>query len=260
MQLCLDVGNSHIFGGIFNDDKISLRFRHATALHNTSDELGIFLKAVIKENGCDIKKIKDIAISSVVPSLDYSLRSACIKYFNINPLFISSEIKTNLTIKIDQPSELGADLIADAVAATQLFPKKNIIIISMGTATTFSAINKKQEYLGVAILPGMRLSMEALQGNTAKLFAVEIMKPPSVLGKNTTASIQSGLYFGQLGVFREITQRITEEYFKDDAPVIIGCGGFSHLFEQEHIFTELMPDLILLGLKHILDLNRGPQK
>ncbi len=255
MQLCLDVGNSHIFGGIFDGTELTLRFRHATALHNTSDELGIFLKSVLKENNCDIKKIKSIAISSVVPSLDYSLRAACIKYFDITPLFINADTKTGLSIQIDNPHELGADLIADATAATHIFPNKNIIIISMGTATTYSAITKNREFLGVSISPGMRLSMEALQGNTAKLFAVEITKPASVLGKNTTASIQSGLYFGQLGVFREITQRITHEYFQDEPPLIIGCGGFSHLFEKEGIFTELMPDLILQGLKTILDLN-----
>lgn len=259
MQLCLDVGNSHIFGGLFNGDELILRFRHPTTLHNTSDELGLFLKTVLRENNFDANTVKDIAISSVVPSLDYSLRSACIKYFDITPLFVSADIKTGLTIQIDNPHELGADLIADAVAAVQHFPEKNIIIISMGTATTFSAVNKKQQFLGVSILPGMRLSMAALQGNTAKLFEVEIMKPASVLGKNTTASIQSGLYFGQLGVFREITQRITDEYFNGESPLIIGCGGFSHLFEHEGIFTELMPDLILVGLKQILDLNREPK-
>ncbi|MDX2163948.1 MAG: type III pantothenate kinase [Gammaproteobacteria bacterium] len=257
MQLCLDVGNSHIFGGIFDGTDLSLRFRHPTALHSTSDELGIFLKTVLRENNIDLSNITDIGISSVVPSLDYSLRSACIKYFNINPLFINADIKTGLTIQIDNPHELGADLICDAVAASQHFPSKNIIIISMGTATTYSAISKNREFLGVSISPGMRLSMEALQGNTAKLFAVEIKKPTSVLGKNTTASIQSGLYFGQLGVFRELTQRISEEYFTDDSPIIIGCGGFSQLFEKEGVFTAWMPDLILQGLKHILDLNRG---
>jgi len=257
MQLCLDVGNSHIFGGIFDGNELTLRFRHPTTLHSTSDELGIFLKTVLRENSIDLKNINGIGISSVIPSLDYSLRAACIKYFNITPLFLSADIKTGLTIHIDNPHELGADLIADAVGATQQFPNKNLIIISMGTATTYSAITKNREFLGVSISPGMRLSMEALQVNTAKLFAVEITKPASVLGKNTTASIQSGLYFGQLGVFREIIQRITEEHFKDESPIVIGCGGFSQLFEKEGVFTAWMPDLILQGLKTVLALNRG---
>ena len=156
-----------------------------------------------------------------------------------------------LQIKTHHPKELGADLICNSLAAIKCYPNKNIIIIDLGTATTFSAINNKHEYLGVAILPGMKLSMDALHINTAKLFSVEITKPESVIGKNTTESIQSGLYFGQLGVIREIIRRITSEYFNHKKPVIIGTGGFSHLFEQEKIFTAIIPDLILQGLRDL---------
>ncbi len=252
MMLCLDVGNSHIFGGVFDDTQLKLSFRHATMSNHTSDQLGIFLRNVLRENDLGEQLIKKIAISSVVPSMDYSLRAGCIKYFNIDPLFVSANIVTDLHIKIYNPQELGADLITNAIAAKAEFPHKNIIVISMGTATTFCAVTKHSEHLGVAILPGMKLSMDALHTNTAKLVAVEIMKPRSVIGKNSTESIQSGLYFGQLGVMREMIHRITTEYFSDEAPVIIGTGGFSHIFESEKIFTAIMPDLILQGLRQVL--------
>jgi type III pantothenate kinase len=254
MMLCLDVGNSHIFGGVFEKNELKLRFRHATMPNHTSDQLGVFLKNVLQENDLKGSLVKKIAISSVVPSMDYSLRAGCIKYFKIDPLFVSAATVPDLKIKIYNPDELGADLITDAIAALAEFPKKNIIVINMGTATTFCAINKHREHMGVAILPGMKLSMDALHMNTAKLVAVEIMKPRSVIGKNSTESIQSGLYFGQLGVMREMIHRITTECFSDSdkKPVIIGTGGFSHIFESEKIFTAVMPDLILQGLKEIL--------
>jgi type III pantothenate kinase len=254
MILCLDVGNSQIFGGVFDKDQLLLRFRHDTTVSSTSDQLGIFLKSALRENNITAK-ISNIAICSVVPSLDYSLRSACIKYFNLEPTFLSTDIQTGLNFQYINPAELGADRIANAIAAMHAFPNKNLIVIDFGTATTFCVITKNHVYLGGAILAGMKLSMNALQTNTAKLFAVEIVKPDNVVGRSTKENIQSGLYFGQLGIIREFTQRITVEHFKDETPVIIGTGGFSHLFEQEGIFTKVMPDLILHGLRLVLKLK-----
>jgi type III pantothenate kinase len=254
MILCLDVGNSQIFGGVFERNEILLRFRHDTTASTTSDQLGIFLKSVLRENGLK-SHIKHIAVCSVVPSIDYSLRSACIKYFNVDPVFLQADVKTGLDLKYTNPHELGADRLANAIAAVDAFPNKNLIIIDFGTATTFCAINKKKAYLGGAILAGMKLSMNALQANTAKLFAVEIVKPDSIVGRTTKENIQSGLYFGQLGIIREFTQKITHEHFKNEKPIIIGTGGFSYLFEQEGIFTTVMPDLILQGLRLVLKLN-----
>ena len=161
MILCLDVGNSQIFGGLFEQQKIQLKFRYSTRKEATSDELGVFLKNVLNENGIDHHKVTEIAISSVVPSLDYSLSSACKKYFNIVPFILKAGVKTGLLIKIKNPLELGADLIAGAMAAVDQFPGKNLIIVDFGTATTFAAISSKKEYLGTVILSGVRLSMQA---------------------------------------------------------------------------------------------------
>lgn len=255
MILCLDVGNSQVYGGVFVDKQIRLRFRHTTQQGSTSDQLGIFLKSVLRENGVDPDGIKQIAICSVVPHMDYSLRSACIKYFDIEPFMLQAGVKTGLKIKYINPTEVGADRIANAIAVSQLFPNKNIIAVDLGTATTVCAVSNKKEYLGGVILTGMRLSMEALQNKTAKLFAVEIISPETTLGRSTRESIQSGLYYGQLGAIREIAERITKDVFADQAPKLIGTGGFAHLFEKEKLFTAIMPDLVLDGLRFALEMN-----
>ncbi|TAL62782.1 MAG: type III pantothenate kinase, partial [Legionella sp.] len=197
MILCIDVGNSHIYGGVIEGEEIKLRFR-LSSIMSTSDELGIFLKSVLRENHCSPEAIKQIGICSVVPQLDYSLRSACVKYFGIDPFLLQAGVKTGLNIKYRNPLEVGADRIANAIAATHSFPNQNVIVIDFGTATTFCVINDKKEYLGGAILPGVRLSVEALSKNTAKLPSVEIVKVENTVGRSTTESIQSGIFYGAL--------------------------------------------------------------
>lgn len=256
MILCLDVGNSQIFGGVFDDSKIKVKFRYAARKEATSDEMGVFLKNVLTENGINNNQVKEIAISSVVPSLDYSLGSACKKYFNIAPFVLKAGVKTGLQIKTRHPLELGSDLIAGGIAGVDRFPGKNIIIVDFGTATTFAVISAKKEYLGTVILPGIRLSMEVLGERAAKLQAVEIIKPKNVVGRSTVESIQAGLYFGQRGMVSEINQKIIEEVFQEDSPVIIGTGGFIPLFKDDGLFTAVMPNLVLDGLCIALALNR----
>ncbi len=249
MILCLDVGNSQIFGGLFEKAEIKLRFRYDSRQSLTSDQLGVFLKSVLRENDIDPLCIKSIAIASVVPSIDYSLRAACVKYFNITPFILQHGVKTGLTNCYLTPSEVGADRIANAIAAAHYYPKRDLIVVDMGTATTFEVITAGNEYLGGAILAGMRLSMEALQNNTAKLSSVEIIHLDQVIGRTTRENLQSGLYFGQLGMIREITSRISVEAFAGRKPFVIGTGGFAYLFEKENIFSEIAPDLVLQGIR-----------
>lgn len=165
-------------------------------------------------------------------------------------------VKTGLKIKYRDPLEVGADRIANAIAATQQFPNKNIIVVDFGTATTFCVISKNKEYLGGVITAGMKLAMDALQSNTAKLSPVNIIKPKTVTGRSTMESIQSGLYYTQLAALEQICQRITKEHFPDEAPLIIGTGGFAYLFEEEQIFSMVIPDLVLQGLRLMVELNR----
>jgi type III pantothenate kinase len=254
MMLSIDVGNSHIYGGVFSGDEICLRFRH-TSSNSTSDELGIFLKTVLRENQCDPDTIKAISICSVVPQLDYSLRAACIKYFGLEPFLLQAGVKTGLNIKYRNPVDVGADRIANAIAGTHLFPGKNLIIIDFGTATTFCAITTQKAYLGGAILPGVRLAVDALSKNTAKLPAVDIVKVEQAVGRSTIESIQSGVFYGALGACRELIGRIKQEAFPEQPVLVLATGGFASLFEKHGLYDHHLPDLVLQGVRIAAELN-----
>lgn len=255
MILCLDVGNTQIYAGLFDKDKMVLSFRKNSKSGASSDETGIFLRSAIRENGYDPAKVKQIAICSVVPEVIYSLRGACMKYFNINPFILQAGVKTGLKVKYRNPLEVGADRIANSIAATHLYPGKNLILVDLGTATTFCAVTKDKDYLGGSIVAGLRLCMEALESKTAKLPSVEIISMHEALGRSTTESIQSGLFYGHLGTIKEISERITKECFHDEKPLVIGTGGFAYLFEKEKMFDEIVPDLVLKGMLIALQYN-----
>lgn len=255
MILALDVGNSQIFGGVFDDEKIKLRFRKTSKTGASSDELGLFLRSVLKENGIDPDSIQEIALCSVVPDVIYSLKGACRKYFNLTPFILQPGVKTGLKVKYRNPIEVGSDRIANAIAATHLYPHKNMIIVDLGTATTFCAITKDKDYLGGSIIAGLRLSMEALEAKTSKLPSVEIVSTNEALGRSTIESLQSGLYFGHLGQIKELSLRLSHECFSAEKPFIIGTGGFAGLFEKEKIFDVIHADLVLVGLLKALQMN-----
>ncbi len=255
MILALDVGNSQIYGGVFEKDKMLVGFRRNSKQGSSSDEVGVFLRTVLRENDIDPKKVKQIAICSVVPDVVYSLRGACKKYFDIEPFLLQAGVKTGLKIKYRNPLEVGADRIANAIAATNLYPKRNLIIVDLGTATTFCAVSKDKDYLGGTIVAGLKICMESLESKTAKLPSVEILATKEALGRGTVESIQSGLYFGHVGMMKEICHRLKNECFGDETPLIIGTGGFAYLFERENIFDEIIPDLVLKGLITALKAN-----
>lgn len=259
MILALDVGNSQIFGGVFEGplgkESLKLRFRKTSKTGASSDEIGIFLRSVLKENGMDPAKVKKIVLCSVVPDVVYSLKNACKKYFNTNPFLLQAGVKTGLKINYRNPLEVGADRIANAIAAVHLHPNKNLIIVDLGTATTFCAVSKDKEYLGGSIVAGLRLNMEALENQTAKLPSVEIVEMDQALGRSTVESIQSGLYFGHVGTIREISKQISQECFDGEKPFIIGTGGFASLFDKAKVFDSVQPDLVLQGLLQALKIN-----
>ena len=257
MILALDVGNSQIFGGVFDHGAIALRFRKPSRPPTSSDELGLFLRGVIRENGGDPASVARIALCCVVPEIIYSLRSCCRKYFAIDPFVLQAGVKTGLKIGYRNPLEVGPDRIANAIAATHLYPDRNLIIIDFGTATTIDVVRAGRDYLGGIILPGLRISMEALEKNTARLPSVEIVPPGDLIGRSTIECIQSGLYFGNRAVIRELTRDIREQAFQGAPAIVIGTGGFSRLFEREQLFDALIPDLILIGLERALALNAG---
>lgn len=255
MRLCLDIGNTHIYGGLFEGERLSHPFRYPSKGSCTSDEIGIFLKNYLRELDIHPDKIKEVAYCSVVPSLDYSIRSAFIKYFSLEPFVLQAGVKTGLQIKYKNPTEVGPDRIANAIAAYHHFPKKNIIIVDLGSATTFEAISANGAFLGGAIIPGLQMQMRALNEYTANLPPVRILKVNAAIGQSTTSNIQSGLYYGQRGAIREILGAITEETFHNEAPVVIGTGGFAQIFESDQLFDAIFPDLVLHGLRIAYDKN-----
>lgn len=255
MILALDVGNSQIFGGVFDKDELKLRFRKTSKAGSSSDEIGIFLRNVLRENDMDPSLVREIAICSVVPDVVHSLKNACKKYFDLNPFVLQVGVKTGLKVCYHNPAEVGADRIANSIAATHLYPGQNLVVVDLGTATTFCAITKNREYLGGTIVAGLRLCMEALESKTAKLPSVEIVARQEALGRATVESIQSGLFFGHIGMMKEISERLSKECFDSEKPLIIGTGGFASLFEKHGIFDAVLPDLVLKGLILSLKLN-----
>ena len=257
MILALDVGNSQIYCGVFDDDgNLGLQFRRSSKSGVSSDEFGVFFRSVLRENNVDPAKISAIGICSVVPDVLHSLRGACQKYFKVKPFVLQAGVKTGLKIKYKNPLEVGADRIANAVAGTELFPGKNLVIVDFGTATTFCAVSKDKQYLGGLIMPGPRLAMEALEAGTAKLPKVEIVRPGVLIGKTTVEGIQAGIYHSSMAAVRDLSQRICDEAFggKDNS-IIVGTGGFSRLFEHEKLFDVVVPELVLMGIYHSIRIN-----
>lgn len=256
MLLCLDVGNTQIYGGVFDRDVLRCQFRKSTQPLGTTDELGIFFVTVLRENGIDPQAVTRVAICTVVPAALYSLRGAAEKYFHCEPFVLQAGVKTGLKVRYRNPLEVGSDRIAGSIAAAQLNPGRDLIIVDCGTATTLDVVTAAGDYLGGAILPGVGVSAEALGNRTAKLPRVEIARPDAVLGRTTVESIQSGLYHGHVGAIRHLVLRLKQEVFASSEPRIIGTGGFARMFEGEGLFDEIIPELVLGGLKHAESLNR----
>jgi type III pantothenate kinase len=216
----------------------------------------VFFASVLRENGIDPAAVRSVAICSVVPTAIYPVRSACVKYFRCEPFVLQAGVKTGLKVKYRNPHEVGADRIAGAIGATLRRPASNIIVVDCGTATTLDVVTAAGDYLGGAILPGVGISVETLAGRTAKLPTVEITRPAVALGRSTIESIQSGVYHGHAGAIRRLVDELTSEVFGREPRGVIGTGGFARLLEPENLFDEIVPELVLLGLKHAETLNR----
>jgi type III pantothenate kinase len=257
MLLCLDVGNTQMFGGVYNGDELVTAFRRTSSVRASSDAFGAFFRAVLRENGVDPESIRMAAVCSVVPDVVHSLRNCFRKYFRFEPFVLGPGAKTGLKIRYRNPLEVGADKIANAIGGVVKFPGRHLLIVDFGTATTLCAVTRDREYLGGIITPGIHTSMAALESNTARLPAVEIMRPAELLGRSTVESIQSGLYYGTLATVRWLADAVTQRHFPGDHPVVLGTGGFGRLFKEEQLFDEFLPELPLLGLRRAVFLAQG---
>ncbi len=256
MILCIDAGNSQIYCGLYKESRIVLRFRKVSDQASSSDEIGLFLRSAIRENGFNPDDIHSIAYCSVVPDMNHAVINSCRRYFGCEPFVLKAGVKTGLKIKFKNPLAIGADRIANSIGGIYRYPGDNLIIADFGTATTFDVITAEKEYLGGVIISGMRLAMQALEEHTAKLPKVEIVQPDHVCGKNTEESIQAGLYYGTLGAVREIVDRLTGENFSGSRNLkILATGGFSTLFRDAGVFDEVIPDLVLEGIFQAQQMN-----
>lgn len=261
MLLAIDVGNTNIVAGLYEGRTLRNVWRLATNKERTSDEFGVFFLTMFQNEGLEIEQVKDVIIASVAPNVMYSLRHSIRKFFNTKPILIEPGIKTGLNIKIDNPKELGADLIVGAVAAFGSH-RKPVIVVDFGTATKLSAVNKKGEFLGVVICPGIQVSADALTQKAAKLPRIPIAKPKHVIGTNTVDSMQSGLVYGNVGKIDYLVKKIKDEMAaggddKDEIRVV-ATGGLARLITEETNEIDEVDGLLNLeGLRLIYEKNKS---
>lgn len=255
MILAVDVGNTNIALGVYEVKNLLAHWRMATDKEKSSDEFGMFFVNLLKHENLDISKIEAVIISSVVPPIMYSLEHAVRKYFKVEPMVVGPGIKTGINIKYENPREVGADRIVNAVAAYEIYGGP-LIIVDFGTATTFCAISSKGEYLGGVICPGIKISAEALFQRAAKLPRIELVKPENVIGRNTVSSMQSGIVFGYVGQVDYIVRRIKKE-MKEENIKVIATGGLARLIATESETVEEINGLLTLeGLRIIYEKNK----
>jgi len=260
MLLTLDVGNTNTVLGLYRlaSDELVTHWRISTLRTQTADEYGVLFLNLFAMRKIEATEVASVIISSVVPPLESTLRQVCERYFNIKPMFVEPGIKTGMPILVDNPAELGADRLVNGVAAFARYGGP-CIVVDFGTATTFDVITAKGEYVGGVIAPGLAISAEALFARAARLSRVDVKKPAKVVGTNTVAHMQSGLYYGYIGLVDGILERILNETRIPDSPAprIIATGGLARLVVDDSRFIETIDDMLTLdGLRLIYERNR----
>lgn len=254
MVLVMDIGNTNIVVGLYENDKLTKSFRLNTDISKTSDEYASVFLDIMKTKEINIKEVEGILIASVVPNINVIIEEMIERYMHINYKFVSPGIKTNMQIKIDNPKQLGADLLVGAVGAFEKYGGP-CIVIDMGTATTFSYVNKDKQFLGGIIVPGIKTSLKALTENAANLSSINLEAPKQIVGKDTITAIQSGMIYGTAAMIDGMIKKLKRDHNEDDAKVVITGGLASKILphcDEEMIYDE---NLLLDGLKIIYDKN-----
>jgi type III pantothenate kinase len=257
MLLAIDIGNTNIKIGIFDGDELKATWNIATGIHRTADEYGGVLLSLMERKKVSPSKITGIALCSVVPPLLPAFVELCRKYLDSEPLVVEAGVKTGMRIRLDNPREVGSDRVVDAVAAQHLYGKP-LIIVDLGTATTFSVVSQEGDYLGGAIAPGVVIATEALYTRTAALPRIRLSRPEQAIGRNTVAAMQSGIIFGHVGLIEGMIRRIEQEL--GSKAKVIATGGQAYFLAQEMPVIQIVnPDLTLIGLRLIYEMNKEQQ-
>jgi len=258
MLLTIDSGNTNVVFAIYEDGKLRATWRAANDARKTADEFGVWLTQLMTLEGINPKDIDGAIIASVVPAIVHSLKRLCLRFFNVDALVVGEGgFDLGMDVLLDNPEELGADRIVNAVAAYKTYGGA-LIIIDFGTATTFDVVTKEGHYAGGGIAPGINLSLEALHMAAAKLPRVAIEPPAKVIAKNTVSAIKSGVFWGYVGMIEGMVTRIQEEY--GQKMTVIATGGLAPLFNEHTDSIEYLdPDLTLRGLEYMYRLNTGPK-
>jgi type III pantothenate kinase len=254
MLLVVDVGNTNTVLGLFDGDQLVHDWRIRTVVDHTVDEYGMLIYNLYKTSRISSRKIQDIIISCVVPPMLNILEPLCQKYFNLKPLIVGPGVKTGMPIFYDNPKEVGADRIVNAVAGYEKY-KKDLIIVDFGTATTFDYVSEKGEYMGGCISPGIMISSDALFERAAKLPRVELSKPKSIVAKDTVSSMQAGIMYGYAGLVDGICDRIKAEVKSN--PLVVATGGLAKIVAPETKSIDVVDEMLTLeGLRIIYLRNR----
>ena len=258
MILVLDVGNTNTVLGVFKGKELLVEWRLSTDAKKTADEYGIQVMQLFYQRNIGTELIGGVIISSVVPNIMYSIEHMIRKYFKITPMVVGPGIKTGINVKYDNPKEVGADRIVNAVSAHEIY-RRSLILIDFGTATTFCAISKDANYLGGTICPGIKIASEALFERAAKLPRVELIKPDTVICKNTIASMQAGIIYGYIGQVDYIVSKMKIEMVNmgEEVPYVVATGGLAKVISEESTtIDDVYANLTLEGLRMIYEKNK----
>lgn len=255
MLLTVDIGNTNVTLGVFDGEKLRATWRMATEVHRMADEYAAILLNLLPHENIATSDITDVCLCNVVPPLTTTFIELSQRYFKTAPLVVGAGVKTGVRIRMDNPKEVGADRIADAAAAHHLYGGP-VIIIDLGTATTFSIISKEGDFIGGIIATGIATAAEALYTRTAQLPRIDLVRPKNVIGTNTVSAIQSGVIYGYASLVEGMIARIKKEL--GGTAKVVATGGYSAIIAKETgAIDEVNPDLTLIGLRLIYEMNKG---